>query len=220
MNVLGIESSGARGGTALLIDGEIRGVRIFEKGMVHGREIAPSIRSLLDEAKVEASAIDLIACDVGPGSYTGLRVGLAAAKGLALALGKPVAGVASLDAVADAARDLAPIICPALDAKWGQVYGAIYRDGRRETKLLAEKPAAFAARVPKDGLVLGDALDAYGEIFRDHPQGPPDRWDPRPETIARLGLRDFERGVRHDAATLVPLYLRKTEAELKFGKRH
>ena len=168
---------------------------------------------------MEAGAIDLIACDVGPGSYTGLRVGLAAAKGLALALGKPVAGVSSLDAVADAARDLAPIICPVIDAKFGQVYGAIYRDGRRETERLAEKPADFAARVPKDGLVIGDALGAFGEFFRDHSQGPPDRWDPRPETIARLGLRDFEHGVRHDAATLVPIYLRKTEAEIKFGDK-
>ena len=219
MRILGIESSGARGGVALLEAGQVRSVRLFEKGMVHGREIAPGIRELLKEHGLEVSAIDLIACDIGPGSYTGLRVGLAAAKGLALALGKPILGIASLDALAEAARDRAPILCPAMDAKWDQIYGAVYENGRRTTGYLAEKPAAFAARVPKDAFVFGDALGAYGELFRDHRRGGRELWDPRPETIALLGERGYEAGVRHDAASLVPLYLRPTEAELKFGRK-
>ncbi len=218
MRVLGIETSGARGGIALCLDGRVLGSRLFEKGMVHGREIAPSLKALLDELGLAPGAIDLVACDIGPGSYTGLRVGLAAAKGLCLALGKPIAGVASLDALAEAALGRAPVLCPALDAKWEQIYGAVYVDGRRSTDYLAEKPAAFAARVPKDAYVFGDALGAYGELFRDHSTGPRELWDPRPETVALLGARAWEAGVRHDPATLVPLYLRPTEAEIKFGK--
>ena len=139
MKVLGIESSGMRGGIALLESGQVRGTRLFEKGMVHGREIAPSIRSLLDELAWAPEAIDLIACDIGPGSYTGLRVGLAAAKGLALALGRPLVGVASLDAMAEAARDCGDVLCPLLDAKWGQLYGAIYAP-HRASEIFAEKP--------------------------------------------------------------------------------
>ncbi len=219
MKVLGIESSGARGGTALLEDELPLAVRLFEKGMVHGRDIAPSIRSLLEERGLAPGAIDLIACDIGPGSYTGLRVGLAAAKGLALALRKPLVGVASLDAMAEAARGRARVLCPALDAKWEQIYGALYEDGRRVTGYLAEKPVAFAARVPKDAFVFGDALDAYGGLFRDVIRGPRELWDPRPETIALLGWRLHRQGVRQDVATLVPLYLRPTEAELKFGAK-
>ena len=219
MRVLGIESSGTRGGIALLESGQVRGTRLFEKGMVHGREIAPSIRSLLDEARWSPDAIDLIACDLGPGSYTGLRVGLAAAKGLALALARPIIGVASLDAMADAARDQARVLCPAIDAKWEQIYGAVYEDGRRTTDYLAEKPDAFAARVPKGAFVFGDALDAYGGLFRDVTRGPRELWDPRPERVAALGQRAYEEGTRHDAATLAPLYLRPTEAELKFGRK-
>jgi tRNA threonylcarbamoyladenosine biosynthesis protein TsaB len=219
MKVLGIESSGTRGGTALLESGKVLGTRLFEKGMVHGRDIAPSIRSLLDELHWPPEALDLIACDLGPGSYTGLRVGLAAAKGLALALKKPLIGVASLDAMAEAARDLARVLVPAIDAKWDQIYGAVYVDGRRTTDYLAEKPAAFTARVPKDAFVLGDALDQYGGLFRDIVRGPRELWDPRPETVALLGQRLHEQGVRHDAATLAPLYLRPTEAEIKFGKK-
>ena len=217
VRVLGIETSGGRGGIALLDGDQVLGTRLFEKGMVHGREIAPSIEAILKDAGLAVGAIDLVACDIGPGSYTGLRVGLAAAKGLVLALGKPLIGVASLDAMADAARDLARVLCPAIDAKWEQIYGAVYEDGRRTTDYLAEKPAAFVARIPKDALVLGDALDAFGELFRDRPRGPRELWDPKPDAIARLGRRLHESGVRHDAASLVPLYLRPTEAELKFG---
>ena len=219
MKVLGIESSGTRGGIALLESGQVRGTRLFEKGMVHGRDIAPSIRSLLDELRWPAEAIDLIACDIGPGSYTGLRVGLAAAKGLALALGRPLVGVASLDAMAEAARDRAPVLCPAIDAKWEQIYGAVYENGRRTTDYLAEKPDAFAARVPKGAFVIGDALDQYGGLFRDVVRGPRELWDPRPDVIALLGQRLHESGTKHDAAALVPLYLRPTEAEIKFGRK-
>lgn len=217
MRALGIETSGARGGIALVRDGEVLGSRLFEKGMVHGREIAPSIRALLVELGLVPSDIDLISCDIGPGSYTGLRVGLAAAKGLALALRKPLVGVASLDAMAEAAGDGIPVLCPALDAKWDQVYGALYEKGRRVTPYLAEKPDAFVARVPKGALVIGDALDACGGLFRDIVRGPRELWDPRPESVARLGQRLHEEGVRHDAASIVPLYLRPTEAEVKFG---
>ena len=219
MKVLGIETSGDRGGVALLEGERILGCRIFEKGMVHGREVAPSIQAILEERGLEPAAIDLVACDIGPGSYTGIRVGLATAKGLVLALECPLVGVPSLDAMAEAARDRAPLLCPARDARSGRIYGALYRDGRRTTDYLAEKPAAFAARVPKDALVFGDALDAYGELFRDVPKGPRETWDPRPEAIARLGRRLHEEGIRHDDATLVPLYLRPTETELKFGRK-
>jgi len=217
MKVLGIESSGTRGGTALLESGKVLGTRLFEKGMVHGRDIAPSICSLLDELRLAPEALDLIAVDLGPGSYTGLRVGLAAAKGLALALKKPLIGVASLDAMAEAARTLARVLVPAIDARWEQIYGAVYADGTRTTDYLAEKPADFAARVPKDATVLGDALDKFGGLFRDVVQAPREFWDPRPETVALLGQRAYEQGTRHDAASLVPLYLRPTEAEIKFG---
>lgn len=219
MKVLGIETSGTRGGVALLESGAVRGIRLFEKGMVHGREIAPSIQSLLAETSWPAEAIDLIACDIGPGSYTGLRVGLAAAKGLALGLRRPIIGVSSLDALAEAAQGRAGVLCPAIDAKWEQIYGAIYQEGRRTTDYLAEKPDVFASRVPSGAFVFGDALERYGGLFRDVVRGPRELWDPRPELVALLGQRLYETGTRHDAATVVPLYLRPTEAELKFGRK-
>jgi tRNA threonylcarbamoyladenosine biosynthesis protein TsaB len=219
MRVLGIESSGGRGGIALL-DGEaVLGTRLFEKGMVHGRELAPSIESLAGELDFGLESLDLVACDVGPGSYTGVRVGLAAAKGLALGLRKPLIGVASLDALAQAALGRGEVLCPAMDARCGLIYGALYREGRRVSDYWAEKPAEFAARVPRGAFVFGDALLTFGPLFQNVERGERELWDPRPECVAFLGSRSYREGVRHDAATIVPLYLRSTEAEIKFGQK-
>ena len=223
MLVLGIESSGPRGGVALLEGDRLLGEALFEAGMVHGREIAPSADRLLRAAGRRPADLELIAVDIGPGSYTGLRVGLAAAKGLAFALGRPLIGVPSLDVLAEAAAAQGSAIAPALDAKWDQVYGALYeiRAGRTEriSDMVAERPEAFAARVPAGTVVVGDALERHAALFsaRGARLAPRELWTPRPALVAGLGLKRRQEGLRHDAATLVPLYLRKTEAEEKLG---
>lgn len=223
MRVIGVESSGPRGGVALLEDGRTLGEALFEAGMVHGREIAPAADRLLRAAGLGPSSLDLIAVDIGPGSYTGLRVGLAAAKGLAYALGRPLIGVPSLDVLAEMAAGLGSTLATALDAKWDQVYAAIYevRDGKpvRSSEMFAERPEAFAARVEPGMIVVGDALERHAELFaaRGATAAPRDLWTPRPSVVAALALARHREGLRQDAATVVPLYLRKTEAEEKFG---
>jgi tRNA threonylcarbamoyladenosine biosynthesis protein TsaB len=237
MLVLGVESSGPRGGVALLEDGRTLGEALFEAGMVHGREIAPATDRLLKAAGRGPADLGLVAVDIGPGSYTGLRVGLSAAKGLAYALGRPIIGVPSLDVLAlqgsgahpaglaEAAAGTGGTIAPALDAKWDQVYGALYevRGGRpeRTTDMVAERPEEFAARVPSNALVVGDALERHAPLFtaRGARLAPRELWTPRPALVASIGLARHREGLRHDAATLVPLYLRKTEAEEKFGTK-
>src|SRR6185436_6504167 len=143
MRVLAIESSGRQGSVALLDGDRIAGETIFESGMVHGRDIAPAIEDLARRAAWALRDLDLVAVDLGPGSYTGLRVGLAAAKGLCLALSKPLAGASSLDALAAGRPGR---VAAVTDAKWNQVYGALYEDGRRVLGPVAEAPAIFAAR--------------------------------------------------------------------------
>jgi tRNA threonylcarbamoyladenosine biosynthesis protein TsaB len=225
MLVLGIETSGPRGGVALLEEERPLGEALFEAGMVHGREIAPAADRLLRAAGKGPADLGLVAVDIGPGSYTGLRVGLAAAKGLAFALGRPLVGVPSLDALAETAPPGYEKIVPALDAKWDQVYGAVYDASAggpvRRSEMFAERPEAFAARIPTGAIVIGDALERHAALFatRGAAAAPRELWAPRPGVIAILGLRRHREGLRHDAATLVPLYLRKTEAEEKFGPK-
>jgi len=225
MLVLGVESSGPRGGVALLEDGRTLGEALFEAGMVHGREIAPAADRLLRAAGKGPADLGLVAVDIGPGSYTGLRVGLAAAKGLAYALGRPLIGVPSLDVLAEAAAGQGAALATAIDAKWDQVYGALYevKNGRpaRISDMVAERPEAFAARVPPGAVVVGDALERHAALFtaRGARLAPRELWTPRPAVVASLGWERHRGGAQDDAATLVPLYLRKTEAEEKFGPK-
>ncbi|MBI4563560.1 MAG: tRNA (adenosine(37)-N6)-threonylcarbamoyltransferase complex dimerization subunit type 1 TsaB [Planctomycetes bacterium] len=226
MRVLGLESAGPRGGVALHEESRVRSEILFEKGMVHGRDIAPAVDRMLRDVGWRPADLDLVTVDIGPGSYTGVRVGLAAAKGLAVALGRPILGVPSLDAIAHVlARRPERILAPALDAKWDQIYGALYeaREGaaRRTTEMFAEPPEAFAARVPEGALVAGDALERHAALFaaRGAALAPKEEWAPRPSVIAELGRRRYENGERDDVAKLAPLYLRPTEAEVKFGKK-
>ena len=214
MRILAIESSGRQGSVALLDGDRVQGETVFETGMVHGRDIAPGIEALLRVAGLPPGGLDLVAVDIGPGSYTGLRVGLAAAKGLCLALGKPLAGVVSLDALAAQLAGRAKVVVPAFDAKWDQVYGALYEGATRTAGPFAEPPAAFAARVPAGALVAGDALEKSEALFaaRGAVVAPRRDWFPRASTVGRLAAAS---GARLDPATAAPLYLRKTEAELK-----
>jgi len=214
MHILGIESSGARGGVALLEDERVLGERIFEKGMVHGRDIAPAIDALLREHRLAPADLDLVAVDIGPGSYTGLRVGIAAAKGLCLALERPAAGVASVDALVHEVS--APVAVAAIDAKWNQIYGAVYERGVRAGPIVAEKPEEFARRVPAGATVVGDAPAAHPAVFAHATVAGPDHAYPRPSIVALLGLRG---GRREDAASLAPMYLRPTEAEVNLKRR-
>lgn len=127
MRVIGIETSSKSGSVALCVDRTVVAGCAFETGMVHGKELMPAIKSIFDEHSLMPADIDLIAISVGPGSYTGLRAGIACAKILSYALKKPVIDVPSLDVIAQNVKDKHKYICPVLDAKRGQVYACIYK---------------------------------------------------------------------------------------------
>lgn len=124
---LAIETSSAQGSVALLRDAECRAEIDLEEGLKHGRSLLPAAEKLLADAKLKVSDLSAIAVSVGPGSYTGIRVGVMAAKALAFAGRVPLAPVSSLAALAWEARDLAERIIPAQDARRDEVYCAVYR---------------------------------------------------------------------------------------------
>jgi len=218
VRILAIETSGPIGGVAILESERLLAERIFERGMVHGRELAPSIARLSEDTGVSLQALDLVAVDIGPGSFTGLRVGLAAAKGLCLALSKPILGVVSLDAMAESARGRGSILCPVLGAKWDQVYGALYAPNRI-SEIHAEPPEEFVKGIPPEAVVFGDALEKHGDLFGNRPRLGREFAHPQPSVLGRLAAREFMAGRRDDVRTLVPLYPRPTEAELKAATR-
>ena len=220
MFIAAIETSGTRGGVALADDGELVGEESFESGMVHGRSLVPALDRLLKKAGIAPRDLGLVAVDVGPGSYTGVRVGVAAARMIALAVGCPVAPIMSLDVLAENAEDLEDFVCPILDARWEQVYAASFRRDwvwLRTNGPAAYKPEELAARLAAETTVFGSGVAAYETVFARFPKGPAEWGVPRAEVVARLGWQAFQTGATDECNILRPLYLRPTEAEVKFG---
>jgi tRNA threonylcarbamoyladenosine biosynthesis protein TsaB len=190
----------------------------------HARTLLPTIDDVLAAADVGLEAVDLFAISVGPGSFTGLRIGLAVVKGLALATGKPVVGVPTLPAYALAVGARPGMVWAVLDARKGEVYAAAYR-WRGETLEEVVAPAALApsaldGRLAAPCTVVGDGVDTYGERWSSVPGLAQLRLADRPPSgavVARLGATLLAAEGAADLAVLEPRYHRLSEAELLRG---
>ena len=227
MKVVGIETSGSIGSVAVCDGNTVVGRHTFGKASNHGKEIVSSLEAIFNEVKWKPEDIDLIAVSIGPGSYTGLRIGVTCAKTLAYGLGKPVIDVPTLDVLAGNIKDDVKHICPVIDAKRKRVYACIYSrknsKNKRTTDFLIITPGELKDILPESTLIFGDGVAPYKEIFtqmkvtiiEDEKPGIAEAVD-----VARLGLERYEQGERCEINELVPLYLRKSEAEEKLQERH
>ena len=176
-----------------------------------------AIDRLLGDAGWAPRDLEGLAVAVGPGSFTGLRIGLSTVKGLALALAIPVAAVPTLDAMAATLPFAALPVCPTFDARKNEVYASLYRwDGRamrREWDYLAVPPDDLARRLTEPVILLGDAAPS---IRAPHARlAPPTHQAPSPACVGFLGQARLRAGESVAPADLVPIYLRPSEAELK-----
>jgi tRNA threonylcarbamoyladenosine biosynthesis protein TsaB len=162
VKVLALSTSTPRGSAALVRDGEVLATVVYVDLQGHAERIFEAIDAVLAQAGETRGAIDALACDVGPGSFTGVRVGVASAKGIALGLGLPLVGVVSLEAMAAAAfaageAGALDVVLAAIDAKKGEVFAAAY-DIRGATLLApcvrAQGSQAFAMAAPPGGRVV------------------------------------------------------------------
>lgn len=226
MIVLGIETAGPHGSVALVEPDAPGGPKVTQTVITAtrqlGAELAPTIQRMLRAAGLGPKRPpDLVAVDTGPGSYTGLRIGLAAAKGLAFAWGRPLLGIAAVDAL-EAHAPAGGRVVVALDASRGQVYAATYLrtpDGlAREQAPGLFDPAILRQTTPWPALVVGDAAEQVADPDHGIVAVPDVRW-PLAETIARLAYARFAAGERHDALRLCPVYFHLNEAEEKRRKR-
>jgi len=221
MKVLGIETA-TRAGGAAIVDGSGLVGEIFDKeGPTHSRRLLPAIDRLLADAGWRPRDIDLVAVSVGPGSFTGLRIGLAAAKGFVMASGAEIIGVSTLDAfahlVAKASYGL-PIL-PVIDARKSEVFTARFdARGKRESEDENISPEALAEKVRgRKAVLAGDGARLYGDILMaeldsSSLRADPRFDDPRPCAVAEMGLILHEKGARCDLATLAPVYVRAPDA--------
>jgi tRNA threonylcarbamoyladenosine biosynthesis protein TsaB len=217
MRVLAVETSTLAGGAALLDDAHVVGEYALDVSATHSERLMGAIDRLLTDAGWTPRDLEGLAVAVGPGSFTGLRIGLSTVKGLALALGIPIAAVPTLDALAAGLPYAGLPVCPVLDARKREVYASLYRwDGsamRREWDYLAIAPRELSERLREPVIVLGDGAD---QIDSPHarPVRPPRR-GPSPASVGALGHARLAQGDTVVPAELVPIYLRPSEAELK-----
>ncbi|MCX8071283.1 MAG: tRNA (adenosine(37)-N6)-threonylcarbamoyltransferase complex dimerization subunit type 1 TsaB [Candidatus Binatia bacterium] len=193
----------------------------------HAAVLLPAIRALLKDASVTLADIDAVAVSVGPGSFTGLRVGLSVAKGLAFARKIPVVAVPTLEALAYAALPAEEPILTVLDARKGEVYAAGYHPaGKVLQPWLPEVLLPFeelVSKVTHPCVVIGDAVEAYGALFRERLGDqvrvlPFPEWAPRARIVASLAGERLRQGHALGDPPEEPHYLRPAEAQVKQGR--
>ncbi|WP_028784547.1 tRNA (adenosine(37)-N6)-threonylcarbamoyltransferase complex dimerization subunit type 1 TsaB [Thalassobacillus devorans] len=221
MNVLAMDTSNEILGVAVVKDGETAGELITNIKKNHSVRLMPAIDQLMKETAMTPSDLDRIVVAKGPGSYTGVRIGLTTAKSMGWALNIPVVGVSSLEVLAYQGMFFDGYICPFFDARRGLVYTGLYNQEmqlvKAETNLLmidwleelkaSDKPVLFLS--PE----IESHQEAIEEIMNDKAVIPPKTLHvPRPSALALAG-KDKEAGPLH---ALVPNYLRMVEAEAKW----
>jgi tRNA threonylcarbamoyladenosine biosynthesis protein TsaB len=194
----------------------------------HSSSLLESVHEVLGEAGLLLRDIRLLVVGIGPGSFTGLRIGMAAIKGLAYATGKPIVGVSSLMALAHGAAGFPDAVATATDARKGEVFGAVWerQQGGAPVALLPEaafKPMAFAracAALGRPLVGVGNGFAIYPDDLHNaemHVLEPAFGW-PRASMLAELGVMQFgERGAT-PIEQLEPRYLRLSEAEINWPK--
>ncbi len=197
-------------------------------GLTHSRRLLQSVESLMDSLALDWQALAGIAVSLGPGSFTGLRIGLATAKGLAMAADLPLAGCSSLRILA-AGVALMPgeKICAVLDARKKEVYAGRYLFTGKELVAEGEKmvlaPQELAAQLPADILLVGDGAALYRPLFTEI-AGSRVRfaplWNNQPQAavLGFLAAEQLRCGRILDICSLSPCYIRKSDAELNLKK--
>ncbi|HSB42455.1 MAG TPA: tRNA (adenosine(37)-N6)-threonylcarbamoyltransferase complex dimerization subunit type 1 TsaB [Methylomirabilota bacterium] len=223
MKLLALETATLAGGAALLDGGRLVGESRLNIALTHSERLMAVVDRLLQDCGWAVADLQALAVSVGPGSFTGLRVGAATAKGLALALEIPVAPVPTLDALAAMLPFAEAPVCPLLDARKGEVYCSLYRwtgvAMAREWEYLALPPAAAAARLAPPVIVLGDGVAAcrpyLARLGAGVQEADPVHSIPSPAVVGALGHAILAAGGGIPAERLQPLYLRPSEAELR-----
>lgn len=228
MRALGLETAtwtasvGVIDGRRVLAE---RSVRVSDS---HARVLLSLMDEVLGDAGLGIGDFEILAVSIGPGSFTGLRIGLSVAKGIALAAGTQLIGVPTLEALARAAGPRPALVCPVLDARRGEIYGATFR--WEDDSLVALSPPVvvsprrFAQQVRPPCLLLGDGVDAYRDVwiecFGDAAElATIGEIPPRGAVVAGLGVERYRRDGPQSAADLEPTYVRRSEAELNHDRQ-
>ena len=220
MLILAFESSARPASCALLQDGKLLSQYSQCSALTHSRTLLPMAEDMLKNAELSLNDVDLFAVAHGPGSFTGIRIGVSTVKGLAWALEKPCVGVSTLEAMAWHGLAAGGVVCPVMDARRGQVYNALFeiRNGK-PVRLCGDRPIALEELAPQlrelesPAFLVGDGaaitakyLETVGIPFRMAPENL--RW--QSAWGVAMAASEREPGT---ADSLLPVYLRLSQAE-------
>lgn len=229
MIVLGIDTSSDVASVAVVSDDKLIAEYTLNFKKTHSERLMPMIDAMLSDCGVELSAVDAFAVSIGPGSFTGLRIGIATAKGLAQACNKPVIPVCTLEGMAYNLPMCEHLIVPIMDARRQQVYTATYiwdEDGFREV----EEPRAVSIDecISDCGnfvevVFVGDGVPVYKDYILDK-MGDKAKFAPagnnlqRAASVAALAIANADRA--KTCHEIVPVYIRKSQAEREYDEKH
>jgi tRNA threonylcarbamoyladenosine biosynthesis protein TsaB len=225
MKLLALDSSGLVASAAIVTEDALLAEYTINYKKTHSQTLLPMIEEIVTMLEMDLSEVDGIAITAGPGSFTGLRIGSATAKGLGLALNKPIIPVPTLDSLAFNLYGTDKLICPLMDAKRNQVYTGLYEFNGEHFKVLKEQAAIGVEEIineinliGREVIYLGDGASVYKEILKNGTraafQFAPVHMDrQRAGSVGALGIRYFQLNQFESAEKHEPVYLRLSQAE-------
>ena len=228
MRVLAVDTSTRSCSVAVSENGSPLAELTTVSNQTHSKRLLDMIHGVVDAAGCAVTELDGFAVTVGPGSFTGLRIGISSVKGLAVAVKKPVAGVSSLEALAHQMAPSSHLLCPLLDARKREVYFAAYRfSGETLLKHHAEVVQPLdevLGAIDQPCVFVGSGAQLHRQSIEDRLDhmacfAPAHQHVLRASTVASLGMQKLTNLSPDAVSTLAPHYIRKSDAELNFGKK-
>lgn len=227
MKLLAVDTSSPAATAAVIGENHILASYTVQNGNTHSRYIMPMIADMLEKCGETVGSMDAFAVALGPGSFTGLRIGIATVKGFALAANKPVVGLSSLECAANnlfLAENV--LVCPIFDARHGNVYNALFENGARrcDDRLIA-MDTLLAELAGQRTVFVGDGVPVYAAQITAAMGGnailaPQYRRNQCADALAQLAYQRAAAGEFTDISALSAIYLRPSQAEREYADRH
>ena len=222
MIILALESTAIAASVALTRDGVLLAESTVNRGNTHSETLLPMVEAIMDRLDLHISDVDVFAVSAGPGSFTGVRIGVSTVKGLAFGSGKPCVGVSSLESLAENLSVIPnALICPVMNARRNQVYTALFRNGETglthllpDTAIAVEELETALAAYEEPVFFVGDGYDlVVGQIRHTFRPVPVRLRLQSAASVAKVAERAYQSGVFTTDAALTPVYLRPSQAE-------
>ncbi|MGI5957922.1 MAG: tRNA (adenosine(37)-N6)-threonylcarbamoyltransferase complex dimerization subunit type 1 TsaB [Massiliimalia sp.] len=224
MKILAVDTTAKACSVSLIQDNRVLAENFVNLNFTHSQTMMPMCQQLLENAKISLKEVDAFAVSTGPGSFTGLRIGLSAVKGMAFALQKPCIGVSTLDALAQNVAEFPGIICAVMDARCHQVYNALYENQNGVLNKLTDDRALMIDELleqlknfQKPIILVGDGADlcynAYKDILEQLVLAHPQNRFQRASSVGMLAAQKAEQGEFLSPSEILPSYLRLPQAQ-------